>query len=264
MKFFIGSVVISFVMLGIGIFLMFDAASSDAGEVVAVGDAPDNLVFESSTLNYYDIYAENSDTTIKFGDFSYDSEYTHLEMCKDDPRVSGITGDCGTFRGGSQFIGSLTIGAGDGGNTILETTGSGQVEIVATPVASVGGAVLALCTGCCFGPILAIVSGLKAFKSDRSREVFVLSDYQGMGYSQIMNLNNLSQTEEIQPRPKLRNLETPAVSKSWEQFEMVDSQFPPATMNGMSDPHGTEWLDYEGKKYHRASGTNSNWNLYEK
>ena len=158
MKIFIGSIVFSLIFLVLGTVLAFGSTNSDSGEVVVVGGSPNDLIFQSSTLSYQrDIYAENPDTTIKLGDFSYDTSFTYLEMCKEDPKVSGITGDCGSFRGGNQFIGTLTIGAGDGGNTILETSGTGQVEIVATTVASVGmKQLLLICTGCCFGPIMAL------------------------------------------------------------------------------------------------------------
>lgn len=263
MKIFIGSVVLSLIMLVLGTFLIFGSLDTDSGEVVVVDEAPNDLVFQSSSLSYYDIYAENPDTIIEFGNFSYDSEFTYLEMCKDNPKASGITGDCGTYRGGNQFIGSLTIGASDGGNTILKTSGSGQVEIVATPVASVGGAILSFCTGCCFGPIVALVSGIKAFKNDSGNQVIIQIPDGGKVYSQDMNFNNQFTNQEQPSYAPTQNFQNPTGAEAWDQSGMATPQFPPATMNGMSDPRGTEWLDYEGRKYYRVSGINSNWNLYK-
>ena len=260
MKIFIGSIGLSLIMLAIGTYLVF--ATTDGGEVVVVDEAPNDLVFQSSTLSYYDIYAENPDTIIEFGDFSYDSDFTYLEMCKDDSKASGITGDCGTFRGGNQFIGSLTIGASDGGNTILETSGSGQVEIVATPVASVGGSVVVFCIGCCFGPIVALVSGIKAFNNDSGDNVIIQIPDGGKVYSQDLSFNNQFTDQQQPSYAQTQYFQNPTGAEAWDQSGMANPQFPPATMSGMSDPSGTEWLDYEGRKYYRASGTYTNWNLY--
>ena len=263
MKIFIGSIVLSLIMLVLGTFLIFSGTDSDSGEVVVVGEAPNDLVFQSSTLSYYDIYAENPNTTIEFGDFSYDSSFTYLEMCKDDPKVSGITGGCDTYRGGNQFIGSLTIGASDGGDTILETYGSGQVEIVATTVASVGSALVLFCTGCCFGPIVALMSGIKAFKNDSGNNVIIQIPDGGKVYSQDMSFNNQFTNQQQPSYAQTQYFQNPTGAEAWDQSGMANPQFPPATMSGMSDPNGTEWLDYEGRKYYRVSGINTNWNLYK-
>lgn len=263
MKIFIGSIVFSLIFLVLGTVLAFGSTNSDSGEVVVVGEAPNDLIFQSSTLSYYDIYAENPDTTIKLGDFSYDTSFTYLEMCKEDPKVSGITGDCGSFRGGNQFIGTLTIGAGDGGNTILETSGTGQVEIVATTVASVGSSLLLICTGCCFGPIIALVSGIKAFKNDDGNNVIIQIPNGGKVYPQDMSFSNQFANQQQPAYGQTQYFQDPAGSEAWYRTGMPDPQFPPATMSGMSDPSGTEWLDYEGRKYYRVSGSNANWNLYE-
>jgi|MEHZ01.6.fsa_nt_MEHZ011621746.1_5 hypothetical protein len=263
MKIFISSIVLSLIMLTLGTYLIVGSIDSESGEVVVVGEAPGDLVFQSSTLTYYDIYAEGPDTTIELGDFSYDSDFTYLEMCKDDAKATGITGDCGTYRAGNQFIGSLTIGASDGGNTILETSGSGQVEIVATPVAAVGSALLVFCTGCCFGPLVALVSGIKAFKNERGYQVIIQNPQEGKIYAQDMNFNNQFTNQEQPPYAQNQNIQNPTNAEVWDQSGSVNSQFPPATMNGMSDPSGTEWLDYEGRKYYRVIGINTNWNLYK-
>ena len=155
--------------------LMLSTATS-GGKVTATGNAPGEMDFGAAAFQYYDIYAEDSDISIELGNFSYDSEETHIDMCSilGSDNVAGITGQCGEKREGQVMVGSITIGLQDEGKVILLLEGTGDVTIVQQSVAETGGIIGLLCIGCCLGPIAALISGLKSMKADPTKDVYLV------------------------------------------------------------------------------------------
>ena len=111
--------------------------------------------------------------------FTGDPEFTYLTMCPEKRgQTIGMTGDCGNQFGTKVLVGDLTIGATDGGSITLQFVGEGDVTIVKEPFSNVFIAISLCCTGGCIAPIIAIFSGVKAFKKDPSSQpVFVQQVY---------------------------------------------------------------------------------------
>jgi hypothetical protein len=245
MKVFIAAITATIILSIVGVIMFVEVAGED-GETIASGTAPGTLSFEASTLQYYEIYAEDSDVSIELGDFNHDPEFTFIDMCNTNNETSGITGNCGTIKGSKTMVGSLTIGAGDGGTAILELEGTGEVIIVETSLASIFGILVALCSGCCLAPLIALISGLKAFKNNPSTQVIVIEQTpQSKTYDGVNQANTNSQATQL-----------------WDQGVDLNSNYPQPGLNGSSDPAGTEWLDHDGKKYYRTTGPNTDWIIY--
>ncbi len=174
-KIFILSSAISFLFLSVGTVLMFSSVTS-GGKVTATGSAPGEMDFEGSAFQYYDIYADDSDISIEFGNFSYDPNDTRIDMCSvlGSDKVTGITGQCGEKREGQVMVGCIAIGLQDEGKAILLLEGTGDVTIVQQSVAETGGIIGLLCVGCCLGPIAALFSGLKSMKADPNQDVYLV------------------------------------------------------------------------------------------
>ena len=174
-KIFILSSAITFLFLSVGIVLMISMVAT-GGEVTATGSAPGEMDFEASAFQYYDIYADDSDISIELGNFSYDPIETYVEMCSvlGSADVTGITGGCGDKRGTQVLVGIITIGVQDEGQAVLLLEGTGDVTIVQQSVAKTGGIIALLCVGCCLGPIMALLSGLKSMKADPNNAVYLV------------------------------------------------------------------------------------------
>jgi hypothetical protein len=265
MKVFIAAITATIILSIVGVIMFVEVAGED-GETIASGTAPGTLSFEASTLQYYEIYAEDSDVSIELGDFNHDPEFTFLDMCNTNSETSGITGNCGTIKGSKTMVGSLTIGAGDGGTAILELEGTGEVIIVETSLASIFGILVALCSGCCLAPLIALISGLKAFKNNPSTQVIVIEQTpQSKTYDGV----NQAFDKHYQTDPQLghNNIGNQFNTNSqatqlWDQGVDLNSNYPQPGLNGSSDPAGTEWLDHDGKKYYRTTGPNTDWIIY--
>lgn len=170
MKIFIVSSALSFLLSSIGIVMLVSFASEEEN-IAVTGSAPGELSFEGSTFQYYDIYAEDAEISIELGNFSYDSRYTYVKMCTvENEQVPA----CGSMKGSQTFVGTLTVGGGDNGIIVLNLEGSGEVSIVETSVGSIAGIMLLLCGGCCFFPLLVLISAIKAFSGDSEKQVVVV------------------------------------------------------------------------------------------
>ena len=174
-KIFIFSSAISFLFISVGTVLLFSLANG-GGEVTASGSAPGEINFEASAFQYYDIYADDSDISIELGDFRYDASETYVDMCSvlGSDNVTGITGDCGQKRGEQVLVGSITIGFEDEGQAVLLLDGTGDVTIVQQSVTETGGIIGLLCVGCCFGPIIVLLSGLQSMKAVPTNNVYLV------------------------------------------------------------------------------------------
>ena len=162
-KILIGSVIAFFVLGGIG---MFGILTLD-GEVIAQGDASEDLVFDADWANYYDIYAEDKDIEITFETSeAHDADVTYLQRCGEGSDGDiGITADCMDKRQGTYLVADFST-VEDVGEVTLSFDGTGEVMVVEAGMFEVFSWLGVVCFGCCLSPILAIIAGVKLYKGN--------------------------------------------------------------------------------------------------
>jgi hypothetical protein len=251
-----------FLLGGIGAFAV---VSSTQGEVLVTGDASESITFRGEWDKFYDIYAEDQDVEIFFETSqTHDPDYTYLLRCGIDTGSSiGISGDCGDQRGDLYLVGDFTVEASGVGDVTLTFDGTGEVMIVESGVGGAFGSLALMCLGCCFCPVLIIVSGVKLGRG-KTQNVVIIGGNQ-FGYQQPFSQQptqeyTFNTVGEVQNYPQ----SPPSQQKDFSTWDSpsIATNNPPADLSPTQIRGGYEWIEHNGSMYYRAEASNGDWTKF--
>jgi len=250
-----------FLFGGIGAFAV---VSSAQGEVLVAGDASERITFEGEWDKFYDIYAEDKDIMITFETSqTHDPDYTYLSRCGVDGGTIGVSGDCGDLRENHYLVADFTVEASGVGDVTFTFEGTGKVMVVQSGIGSAFGSLALLCLGCCFCPVLMIISGVKLGKG-KTQNVVVIGGNQ-IGYKpptshQPVQSYTFNTGTVAQSYPD----SLPTAQKdfsSWDSSQTATTT-PLASQQATRISEGYEWLEHNGDLFYRAQGLNGEWNKF--
>jgi len=251
-----------FLFGGIG---AFAAVSSTQGEVLVTGDASESITFKGEWDKFYDIYAEDQDIVITFETSqTHDPDYTYLLRCGVDAGLTiGMSGDCGDKRGDLYLVGDFTVEASGVGDVTLTFDGTGDVSIVQSGLSGAFGSLALICLGCCFCPVLMIVSGIKLGKG-KTQNVLVIGGDQ-FGYQQSFS-QQVPQEYTFNAGGAGQNYppSSPSQQKdfsAWDSPSIV-TDHPPAHLQPTQIRGGYQWIEHNGSMYYRAEASNGEWTKF--
>ncbi len=242
-----------FVIIGSGIAIAISLLMIGFGGVAIVDiDVEGNAIFQGSSGS---VPVEKSGIYTIFVNDQYRCDETTISIT--DGTTEFFISECDrTF----DEVGWRAIGVMEPNlNGELSVSANHEIIIVDDIVYISEGGGLMLGGGglCCIGIIGLVIGIVMAFNKKGKggvQHVIIQQPMMQQQHQQPVQQPSYDQTQYFQ---------NPTGAEAWDQSGMANPQFPPATMSGMSDPSGTEWLDYEGRKYYRVSGINTNWNLYK-
>jgi hypothetical protein len=251
-KLLIISLIGFFLLGGIGSYGILEATGE---EVVARGDASEEISFKGDWDQFYDIYAEDQSIEISFqASESYDPDYTYILRCEEDGGDIGFSGDCLDKFENAYLVADFTVEAGGVGDVTLSFDGTGEVIIVKSSAGAAFAWIMVLCSGCCLCPIGMIISGVKLSKG-KENTVLIMHEsqpYPAAPAPVVANRVHSSSTINSQP------------SKQYMQWDndftqnLPSVETPPTHVDG-----GYEWLNHNGKMFYRTTNSNLQWTEFK-